>query len=148
MFPWIPVLVVDVVLLVARAALGVIFMAHGWHKLSGQGIERTQQAFRAAGVPLPSISALYTTFTELIAGAMLVLGALMPLAALLLLVNMAGAFLFVHVGKGLFVDKGGYEYVLTLGVTLLVLGAVGAGRLSVDGLLDKRKRGTPASRSH
>ncbi|MFL6053528.1 MAG: hypothetical protein ACJ72W_11505, partial [Actinoallomurus sp.] len=46
----------------------------------------------------------------------------------LLFLDMVGAFLTVHVDKGLFVDKGGYELVLTLAAATLSLAAVGAGR--------------------
>ena len=131
----IPSSVVDLVLLVARVAVGVVFFAHGWQKLHTMGLDGTTKAFDGMGVPAPSISALYAMVVELAGGALLIAGALVPLAGLLLFLDMAGAFVFVHVDQGIFVDKGGYELVLTLGAAALALAAVGAGRISVDGLL-------------
>jgi putative oxidoreductase len=53
---------------------------------------------------------------------------------------MLGAFAFVHAGNGLFAADGGYELVLALGVSSLLLAAVGAGRFSVDHLLQRSQR--------
>lgn len=52
---------------------------------------------------------------------------------------MAGAFVFVHIDKGVFADKGGYELVLTLGMATLVLAAVGAGRYSVQRMIGQAR---------
>jgi putative oxidoreductase len=139
MHRWIPSPVADVVLLFARTAIGVVFVAHGWHKLHTAGIDRTQHMFKAIGIPAPSISALYTTFVELVGGAMLIAGVLVPLAGVLLFLTMVGAFLFVHMDKGIFVSEGGYEYVLTLGAATLMLAVVGGGRYGVDRLFAVRR---------
>jgi putative oxidoreductase len=139
MHRWIPAPVADVVLLFARAAIGVVFVAHGWHKLHTDGIGHTQHMFKTIGIPAPSISALYTTFVELVGGAMLIAGLLVPLAGVLLFLTMAGAFFFVHMDKGIFVSEGGYEYVLALGAATLTLAAVGGGRYGADGLLATRR---------
>ena len=55
------------------------------------------------------------------------------------------AFLTVHVDKGLFVDKGGYELVLTLAAVTLALAVVGAGRVSADGLFFGKRTSTNAT---
>ncbi|MGH3389534.1 MAG: DoxX family protein [Actinomadura sp.] len=137
MYRWIPAPVADLVLLLARVAIGIIFFAHGWRKLTTMGLAGTEQGFRAMGAPAPALSSLYSTFVELIGGALLIIGALVPLAGLLLFLNMAGALLFVHLDKGLFVDKGGYELVLALGAASLMLAALGGGRYGVDGRLGR-----------
>jgi putative oxidoreductase len=139
MHRWIPSPVADVVLLFARTAIGVVFVAHGWHKLHTVGIGRTEQMFETIGIPAPSLSALYTTFVELVGGAMLIAGVLVPLAGVLLSLTMAGAFVFVHMDKGIFVSEGGYEYVLTLGAATLMLAVVGGGRYGIDGLFATRR---------
>jgi putative oxidoreductase len=141
MYRWIPAPIVDLVQLLARVAIGVIFLAHGWQKLNTMGLDRTEQAFSGMGIPAPAISSLFATFVELIGGALLIIGALVPLAGLLLFLNMLGALLLVHVDKGLFVDKGGFELVLALGAASLLLAAVGGGRYGVDGLLGRRRAG-------
>ena len=68
-------------------------------------------------------------------GAALILGLAVSVAGLLLLIDMIGAFAFVHAGAGLFVEQGGYELVLALGAAALLLAVVGAGRFSLDHLL-------------
>jgi putative oxidoreductase len=130
----------DVALLLTRLAVGVVFLAHGWQKLSTNGIDGTAAFFDQVGVPLPTASAWASALVELLGGAALVLGLGLPVAGLLLAANMLGAFLFVHVGNGLFVTDGGYELVLVLGAVSLLLAAVGGGRFSLDHLLRNRRR--------
>lgn len=64
----------------------------------------------------------------------------MPVFGVLLLVNMLGAFFFVHIGNGIYVTDGGWELVGALGAGALVLAVVGAGAYSVDALLGRRVR--------
>ena len=122
------------VLLLARLAIGAIFIAHGWQKVT-HGIGGTAKGFRELGVPLPELSALAAIVIELGGGIALVLGALLPLAGTFLALQMFGAFWFVHRGNGLWANEGGYEYVLALGAAALAIGFTGGGALAVDGLL-------------
>ena len=131
----------DTALLLARLGIGVVFFAHGWQKLFTNGVDGTAAFFGQAGVPMPTLSAWFATVVELLGGAALVLGIALPAAALLLVVDMIGAFLFVHAGNGLFMEKNGFELVLTLGAASLVLAALGAGRFSVDHAVLGRVRG-------
>jgi putative oxidoreductase len=91
-------------------------------------------------VPAASAAAWFAALVELVGGAALVLGLAVPVAGLLLLIDMIGAFVFVHAGAGLFVDQGGYELVLVLGAAALLFAVLGAGRYSVDHLLAGRRR--------
>ncbi|MFC0625707.1 DoxX family protein [Kribbella deserti] len=124
----------DLVLLVARVGLGVIFIAHGWQKFKTNGLDGTTAGFTNMGIPQPQISAYFATFVELVGGAALIVGALTTLFGLLLTVNMAGAFLFVHRENGVFAADGGWELVAALGLLSLTLAVVGAGKFSLDGL--------------
>jgi putative oxidoreductase len=130
-------------LLLGRVAVGVVFLAHGWQKLFTNGVDGTAAFFAQAGIPLPAAAAWFAALVETLGGAALILGALVPVAGLLLVLNMLGAFVFVHAGNGLFIDKNGYELVLTLGAAALVFAIVGPGRYSVDHRLAAR-RGRPA----
>lgn len=132
----------DVVLLAARAAVGIVFLAHGWQKLATSGLAATTAGFTRAGVPVPRLSALYASIVELVGGACLLAGLLLPVVGLLLFSVMLGAFVFVHGGNGIFLaPQGGFEYVLVLGTVSLLLGFSGGGRFSVDRLLADRRRG-------
>ena len=133
----------DTALLLARVALGVVFFAHGWQKLFTNGVDGTSAFFGQVGVPMPTLSAWFAAVVELLGGAALIVGIAVPLAALLLVVDMLGAFLFVHAGNGLFIEKNGYELVLALGAASLVLAALGAGRFSLDHAVLGRVRARP-----
>lgn len=87
----IPSPVSDAALLVARVAIGVVFVAHGWQKLHTNGLTATGHAFGAMGVPAPTLSAYYATFVELGAGILLILGLFTPIAGVLLFLDMVGA---------------------------------------------------------
>ena len=130
----------DVAVLLTRIAVGIVFFAHGWQKLFTNGIDGTAAFFDQVGIPAATAAALFAAVVELAGGAALILGVAVPVAGLLLLVDMLGAFAFVHAGAGLFVDQGGYELVLTLGAVSLLLAAIGAGRYSLDHLLTGRRR--------
>jgi putative oxidoreductase len=131
----------DTALLLARVGIGLVFFAHGWQKLFTNGVDGTSAFFGQAGVPMPTLSAWFAAVVELVGGAALILGIAVPAAALLLVIDMIGAFLFVHAGNGLFMEKNGYELVLALAAASLVLGALGAGRFSLDHAVLNRVRG-------
>jgi putative oxidoreductase len=130
----------DLTLLLTRVAVGLVFFAHGWQKLFTNGIDGTAAFLDQVGVPASSAAAWFAAVAELTGGAALVLGLAVPLAGLLLLVDMIGAFVFVHAGAGLFVEQGGYELVLVLGAAALLLAVLGAGRYSVDHRLTGGRR--------
>ena len=130
----------DVGLLVGRLALGAVFIAHGWQKLIDIGHQGVTKGFEEMGIPLPGLAAHYSTWVELVGGIALVIGLLVPLAGLLLLVDMIGAFWFVHMDKGLFVSEGGFELVVILGAMAFLLACTGSGRFGVDFALFGRGR--------
>jgi putative oxidoreductase len=132
----------DVVLLVARLALGAVMIAHGWQKLDQGGLGGTADGFAAMGIPLAGAAALFAVAIEIGGGALLLLGALTPVVGVLWALNMAGAWWFVH-RDAFFAADGGYELVLVLGVLGLVLAGTGAGRLSVDALLTRSRAEEP-----
>ncbi|MFG2000857.1 DoxX family protein [Spirillospora sp. NPDC048911] len=134
-FPFLP----DAGLLIGRLALGVTFVAHGWQKFNDTGHAGVTKMFDGMGIPAPSLSATFATWVELLGGVALILGVIVPIVGLLLAIDMAGAFWFVHKDQGFFADKGGYEFVLILGATALLLALAGAGRFSLDGVLFGRR---------
>lgn len=137
----------DLATLIARIGIGAVFIAHGWQKLSTVGIDAVAANFESSDVPLPSLAAWCAALVELVGGAALVLGVLTQLIGVLLAIDMAGAYFFVHAGNGMFVNEGGAELVLALGVASLLIAAIGAGRASADhaiaqGLMQGRPRGS------
>ncbi|MFI6794632.1 DoxX family protein [Streptosporangium canum] len=133
-------LLYDLAALIARIVLGVVFIAHGWQKLSGGGVDAAAAGFTSMGIPMAHVAATFAIFVELAGGILLILGLLTPLVGLLLAVDMLGAFIFAHMRKGVFVSEGGFELVGALGAAALLLAAGGAGRISLDHLIFGRRR--------
>ncbi|WP_159941719.1 MULTISPECIES: DoxX family protein [unclassified Nocardiopsis] len=129
----------DVTTLLARVAVGVVFIAHGWPKATD--LDGTAQGFAALGIPFPGFAALLGAFIEVGGGLALIVGIALPLAGLLLAFMMANAYFFAHLGDPL---VGGYEYLLILGACSLALGFTG-GRYALDRLTPwgRPRRGTP-----
>ena len=128
--PWVR----DAALVILRLILGVIFIAHGWHKVFVDTMPEVGGQFAAIGVPQPAISAWLAAFVELLGGGMLILGLLTTAVSAVLALEMLLAFWFAHVPHGIFVADGGSELVLALIGGLIILIAFGAGRASLDKL--------------
>lgn len=125
----------DVGLLVLRVGIGVVMVAHGYNHIFGGGkIAGTARWFEGLGMRPGLLHAWLASVTELGAGALLVLGFLTPLAAAGVVGTMIVAWLTNHARNGFFIFRPGegYEYVMTLTLAGLAVGAMGAGRLSID----------------
>ena len=129
----------DGALLVARLLLGVVLIAHGWQKVVTNGLGATTEAFTGMGVPAAPVSAAYAGIVELVGGALLLVGAATAVVGVLVVLDMLGAALIVHVGNGIMASDGGWELVGVIGAAALVLAVVGAGRYSVDHVLGARQ---------
>lgn len=127
----------DAALFLLRLVLGVVFIAHGWDKAFGTGIDATAAQWTDLHIPQPTLSAWVVSVVEMLGGAMLVLGLLTPAAAGVLALDMVAAFYFVHMDHGLFVTDGGGELVLVLCASCVALVVFGSGRASLDRALSR-----------
>jgi putative oxidoreductase len=125
----------DFVLLAVRALLGVVLIAHGWQKLDSWGVSGTEAGFSDMGIPNAGLAAAFAIIAELGGGVLLLIGLFTPLAALVVVADMSGAFWYAHRGTTVFVGDGGWELVAVIAAAALALFAAGAGRLSLDGIL-------------
>jgi putative oxidoreductase len=134
-----------------RLIIGFGFMAHGWAKLS-RGPAGFAKLLAQIGAPLPEATAWFSTFTEIVGGLAIFVGAFVEVVSVPLIVMMLVAMFTVHL-------KYGFSSVNTIGLTkagpqfgppgyelnlLYIAGLVamildGAGALSVDHLLARRK---------
>lgn len=119
-----------VTLTALRIAVGIIFIAHGFQKLVDIG--GTAQAFAGMGIPMPFTATYLAIAGELLGGIGLLLGLLTRLAALGPALVMITAIWFVHWGKGLYAQNGGWEFPLTLLLVSIYFVARGAGAFSID----------------
>ena len=130
---------VDLALLVLRCATGAVMLAHGVnHVIGGGRIAGTARWFESLGMRPGRLHAWLASGTEIGAGVLLVLGLLTPVAAAGVVGVMVVAWITNHRGNGFFIFRPGegWEYVMTLTVVGLALGALGPGSWSLDGALD------------
>jgi putative oxidoreductase len=125
-------------LLPLRLIAGLLFIMHGRPKLFGPERQQMVGLFQQIGIPLPTVGVLLSGLAEFGGGILLILGLLVPVAGLLLLINMLVATV-VSVTKLrkplLAIEQPGYEYDLVLVGVALAFMLFGAGRLSLDELL-------------
>jgi putative oxidoreductase len=132
---------VDLALLVARVAVGVIFVAHGAQKLfgafGGPGLAGTVEMLGPIGYPV--------AIGEFFGGAGLIVGFLCRFSALSLIVIMIGAIAKVHARNGFFLSANGFEYNLALIGLLAPILIAGPGRFTVGRALPlpKSRTGSP-----
>jgi len=104
-----------------RVVIGYILFMHGWQKFK-TGITGVAGFMSKSGL-VPG---------ELFAGAAMFLETVGALA-----IEMAIAFLVVHMSKGFAANQGGFEYVLLLGIVLLAIAIRGGGPYSLDRMIGK-----------
>lgn len=134
-------------LLLGRIVIGAVFFAHGWQKFTVMGLDGTAAFFDSLGIPLAGAAAPAVAVLEVVGGIAFILGAGLPVFGPLLALDMLGAIVFLHAGNGFFVEKGGFEFVLTLAATSLAIAFSGGGPLAVDTLLRRRRASAPAPAS-
>lgn len=132
---------IDLALLILRWGVGAVMLAHGVNHIVGGGkIAGTAGWFGSMGMRPAKLQAWLASITEVVAGALLVLGLFTPFAAAGVIGVMVVAFVINHRGNGFFIFRPGegWEYVMTLAITGVAIGAVGPGRWSLDEVLDIR----------
>src|SRR5436190_17491514 len=126
-------------LLILRVAVGGTMIAHGYnHVFRGGRIPGTGRWFASLGMKPGVLHAWLASGTELVAGAALVVGLLTPLAAGACAGTMLVALVINHLKNGYFIFRPGegFEYVLNLAVVSIAIGALGAGKWSIDNAID------------
>ena len=123
----------DLGLLVLRLALGPMLVAHGYNKVfGGGGLAGTACWFEGLGLRPGWLHARLAAFTELGAGVLMILGLLTGLASLAFVGLMLVAACTDHRGKGYFIFKGGWEYVVLVALVAVGIAGAGPGDWSLD----------------
>lgn len=121
----------DVAALVIRLALGPMLILHGLNKVRG-GLDGTARWFEGLGLRPGWLHARVAAVTEIGAGLVVTLGLLNGLGAMAFVGLMTVAALTDHRGKGYFIFKGGWEYVVLVAIVAVALAVLGPGRWSLD----------------
>ena len=109
---------------------------HGWVKIHGgfAGVS----GYMAKNALLPAgFFAGSAMFLETIGAICIVVGLFTRFFAAALAIEMAVAFLVIHLPKGFSVGQGGFEYVLLIGIVMFMIAIRGGGRYSVDNYIGK-----------
>jgi putative oxidoreductase len=136
----------DLAPLVLRVVLGALMIAHAYQKLM-IGPAVFGRVLAQLGVPAATVVCYVVTYTELVGGALLVVGLLSRLAALALTLDLVVAIALVKVNVGLVAGHGmgaGAELDLAYIAGFLAILFGGPGRFSVDRLIGIDRPPDPA----
>ncbi|HUK25235.1 MAG TPA: DoxX family protein [Terriglobales bacterium] len=122
---------------VLRVVVGVVFLMHGWQKITVFHLAGVHHMLGSIGVPLPGIFAVILIAVEFLGGIALILGAATRPAAALLAIDMVVAILKVHLKGGFFLPMG-FEFALTLLAANICMALTGGGAASVDGAISQK----------
>jgi putative oxidoreductase len=120
-----------------RVTMGYILFMHGWAKVTGAGLTGISGYMAKLGLVPGTFFAGAAIFLETVGAAFLLVGLFTRFVAAALAVEIGIAFLVVHMSKGFSASKGGFEYVLLLGIVLFAIAIRGGGPYSVDAKLGK-----------
>lgn len=121
-------------LLLMRISLGVIMLAHGYHKVFG-GLHRHAQMVASMGIP--SWLGYVSAFTEFLGGLFILAGFFTRPAAFAVCINLSVAIAKVHWHNGLLgtPDHPGYEFPLAAATLAFALIFFGGGPIAIDHVL-------------
>ncbi|MBS0234534.1 MAG: DoxX family protein [Proteobacteria bacterium] len=135
-----------------RLIIGFGFIEHGYAKLA-RGWENFAGILHALGMPFADLLALATIAVEIVGGALILIGAFVPLAAIAMGIVLLVAIFSVHLpngfssiklqsfdASGAHFGQPGYETDLLYLAGLVALCIGGAGPLSIDGRIRARSR--------
>jgi putative oxidoreductase len=119
-----------------RVIIGYILFMHGWAKVQA-GVPAEIAFFEKIGFVAPVFCSYAVIFLETVGAACVALGLFTRLFASALAVEIGVMFLLVHLPRGFSASKGGFEYVLLLGIVMFLIALRGGGRYSLDRMIGK-----------
>ena len=126
-------------LLILRLVVGGILAAHGAQKLfgwwGGPGMKNWTGAMTRMRLRPPTAWAWISAIGEFAGGLALAVGFLYPLPSIAIAGAMLFAIALVHLPKGFWNSKGGFEFNLSLLGAVAALALAGPGALSLDAAL-------------
>lgn len=121
-----------------RAVVALVFLMHGWQKVFDFGIHGVADMLTKLGFPMATFLAVLLMVIECAGGLAILLGFFARFTGFVLAVEMVIAIYVARLGGGFFTPYG-FEFELTLLGACLTLALAGAGGISVDAVLGKKK---------
>jgi putative oxidoreductase len=129
-------------ILILRLVIGLTLAAHGAQKLfgwwGGPGMKGWTGAMNRMRIRPATPWAWMSALAEFAGGLGLALGFLNPLPSFAIAGSMIIAIALVHLPKGFFIGKGGYEYNLAILAAAAAVALTGPGAYSLDAALGIR----------
>jgi putative oxidoreductase len=126
-------------LLILRLVVGLIVAAHGAQKLfgwwGGPGMSRWAESVEKLRIRPAKPWAWVAALSEFGGGLLLALGLLSPIGSLAVIGAMVVAIATVHLNKGFWIAKGGYEFNLAIIGGAATIAVAGPGAYSLDNAL-------------
>jgi putative oxidoreductase len=120
-----------------RVVVGYILFMHGWGKVTGAGMAGVSAYMAKQGLHPEAAFAFAAMFLETVGALCLIVGLFTRFFAAALAIEIGIAFLAVHFAHGFAASKGGFEYVLLIGIVLFAIALRGGGPYSVDRYIGK-----------
>jgi putative oxidoreductase len=127
----------DIADTLVRVIIGYNIFMHGWVKLTVMGAAGVG-GFMAKNGLNPGIAfASAAMFLETVGAICIIIGLFTRFFAAAIAIELGIAFLVIHLPHGFAAGKGGYEYVLLLGIVMFAIAIRGGGPYSVDRMIGK-----------
>ena len=127
----------DIALLLARIVMGVVLLAHGWHRWQVMTVPREVGLLEAADLGNATTIVWLVIGFEIVGGILLIFGLATPLVGLGIIVLNVGIILMLK--DEFFLHQAGWEYNAVQAVVGLLLLAHGSGRAGLDNLFLRPK---------
>jgi putative oxidoreductase len=120
-----------------RVVVGIILFMHGWVKLTVMGAAGVAGFMASHGLHPGLFFAYAAIFLETIGALCIIFGLFTRFFAAAIAIEMLVGMFAVHWAHGFSYTKGGYEYILLIGVVMFAIALRGGGPYSIDRKIGK-----------
>ena len=127
----------DIAYTLIRVVVGYNLLMHGWLKVGTFGLAGVSGFMAKQGLEPATAFAVAAMILETVGAVCIIFGLFTRFFAAAIAIELGIALLAAHLKAGFFVNNGGFEYVLLLGIVTFAIAIRGGGPYSVDRLIGK-----------